>query len=46
MNNPFPDLTVILRGLFITCLIMLPLAMWKLFEILAWIIAHIKISLT
>jgi hypothetical protein len=41
----FPDITPLIKGMAFLLTISIPLALWKVIEILIWLFRHISISL-
>lgn len=40
----FPDIGGLLKFLFICLLVTVPLALWKVIDVIVWIVPHIHIS--
>jgi hypothetical protein len=45
MSNMFSGMGMIIDGMFIALAICIPLAIWKLVDIIIWIIHHVKVGI-
>ena len=44
-GDMFEGLDLLIKGLFITCCISVPLGVWKLVEIIIWVMNHVEIGI-
>ena len=44
-GNMFEGIDYLLKTMFITCLVSVPLGLWKLVEIIIWVINHVEIGI-